>query len=147
MSTVRIWTLQLKKSSAVNSKQQEGLNTANARIAELEEQAKSINIDAIHKAHEDKLKKVESEAKGALDGAKARREAEVQSYKDKLGKLETEIKSLKEKVEDKTSGDSSDHFNDDAITNASSERSPWESMVGRLGHYPGHHRSSYPDEE
>ena len=88
----------LKKSSAVNSKQQEELNKANARIAELEEQAKSINIDAIHKAHEDKLKKVESEAKGALDGAKARREAEVQSYKDKLGKLETEIKTLKEKV-------------------------------------------------
>ena len=89
----------LKKSSAVNSKQQEELNKANGRIAELEAQAKKkIDIDAIHKAHEDKLKKVESESKGALDGAKARREAEVQSYKDKLGKLETEIKTLKDKV-------------------------------------------------
>ena len=60
----------------------------------------AIDLDAINKAHEDKIA-VESESKGALDGAKARREAEVQSYKDKITKLTAEQEDLKKKLEEK----------------------------------------------
>ena len=91
----------LQKSSAASASKQEELDKAKTRIAELEEQVNAIDLDAINKAHEDKIKKLESESKGALDGAKARREAEVQSYKDKITKLTAEQEELKKKLEEK----------------------------------------------
>ena len=54
----------LQKSSAASASKQEELDKAKTRIVELEEQVNAIDLDAINKAHEDKIKSWSQNRKG-----------------------------------------------------------------------------------
>jgi chromosome segregation ATPase len=93
----------LKKSNDTVVKKMSELEAANQKLEELSADKNEEGIKAVEQKHQEALKKAEMESKGALDGARARREAEVQGYQERLARATEKSEKLEKDIVETTS--------------------------------------------